>query len=104
MAKFVLVYKGGRMGATAAAQRAAMEAWMNWFGALGDALVDAGNPFGASSSIARDGTITKGARPALSGYSIIEAKSMSEATKKAKRCPVLSSGGKIDVYQATPIG
>jgi hypothetical protein len=29
---------------------------------------------------------------------------MSEATKKAKRCPVLSSGGKVDVYQALPIG
>jgi hypothetical protein len=104
MAKFVLVYKGGRMGSTPAAQHAAMEAWMSWFGALGDALVDAGNPFGASSSVARDGTITKGVRGALGGYSIIEARSMSEATKTAKRCPVLSSGGKVDVYQALPIG
>ena len=86
MAKFVLVYKGGKMGATAAEQQAAMEAWMKWSGALGAAVVDAGNPFGASSSIARDGTTAKGARSALTGYSIIEAKSMSEATKKAKRC------------------
>ena len=46
MAKFVLAYRGGSVPDTEAEQQAAMEAWMGWFGSLGDAVVDGGNPFG----------------------------------------------------------
>jgi hypothetical protein len=40
----------------------------------------------------------------LTGYSIIEADSLSAAAKSAKGCPVLSGGGSIEVYEALPIG
>jgi hypothetical protein len=40
---------------------------------------------------------------ALSGYSIISADSLSDACDKAKGCPVLSSRGSIEVYEARPI-
>jgi hypothetical protein len=70
-----------------------MPRWMNWFGALGDAVVDGGNPFGPASSIASNGAASEGGASALTGYSIISADSLSEACDKAKGCPVLSSGG-----------
>jgi hypothetical protein len=104
MSKFVLVYKGGQMGETPEAQKAAMEAWMNWFGALGQSVIDAGSPFGPSTSIAADGSISEGGKSSLSGYSIVTADSISEATDKAKGCPVLVSGGSVEVYEALPIG
>jgi hypothetical protein len=104
MAKYVLVYKGGGMGDSPEEQQKAMEAWMNWFGALGAAVVDGGNPFGPSSSISSGGKVTDGGGSALSGYSIVEADSMSDATAKAQGCPVLSSGGDVEVYEALPVG
>ena len=103
MANYVLAYKGGTMGETPDEQQKQMEAWMNWFGSLGDSIVDAGNPFGESSGLESDGS-TAAATSGLAGYSIITADSMGEAQGKAKGCPVLSTGGTIDIYEAMPIG
>ena len=104
MGKYVLAYRGGGMGETEAEQQEAMTQWMNWFGSLGAAVVDGGNPFGPSSTVDADGSISDGGRSDLTGYSIISADSLAEACDKAKGCPVLSSGGAIDVYEAMPIG
>ena len=104
MGKYVLAYKGGGMGETEAEQQEAMTQWMNWFGSLGDAVVDGGTPFGSSSSIASDGTVSTGAASDLTGYSIISADGLSEACDMAKGCPVLSSGGTIEVYESLPVG
>ena len=104
MGKYVLAFLGGGMGATEAEQQEAMTQWMNWFGSLGEAVVDGGSPFGPASTISSDGSVTDGGGSSLTGYSIISADSLAEACEKAKGCPVLSSGGSIEVYEATPIG
>ena len=105
MAKFVLVYTGGgSMGDSPEDQQKIMEAWMNWFGSLGEAVIDAGSPFGPSSTIAPNGSIRDGGLAALSGYSIITAESLADASEKAKGCPVLSGGGGVEVYEAMPMG
>ncbi len=44
MAKFVFTYRGGSVPETEADQQAVMEAWMGWFGTLGDKVVDGGAP------------------------------------------------------------
>ena len=56
MGKFVLAYKGGGMAETPEAQEAAMKAWGDWFGTLGSAVVEIGNPFGASTAVNSDGS------------------------------------------------
>ncbi len=104
MANFVLAYQGGGMAEGEAAQQAAIEQGMNWFGSLGDKVVDAGSPFGPSSSVASDGTVTGAGAAGLTGYSIISAESLDAANEAAKGCPVLASGGSIDVYEVMPIG
>ena len=104
MTKFLLAYRGGAMAETPAEQQKQMEAWMNWFGSLGGDVVDAGAPFGPSSTVASGGAISDGVKSALSGYSIISADSLAEAGAKAKGCPVLSSGGTIEVYESLPMG
>ena len=65
--------------------------------------VDAGNPFGPGSTVAANGSVTDGGASKLTGYSIIEADSLSAAASQAKGCPVLTSGGSIEVYEAMPI-
>ena len=104
MANYVLAFRGGSMPETPEAQQQSMDAWMAWFGGLGDSVVDMGAPFGPSASIAPDGAASDGGASALTGYSILSAASLAEAQTKAKGCPVLASGGTIEVYETMPIG
>jgi hypothetical protein len=104
MAKFVLAYKGGGMGGSPDEQDEIMGRWMTWFGALGESLVDGGNPFGQSVEIAADGSVSDRAEADLTGYSIIEADDIEAATESARGCPILVTGGTIEVYEAMPIG
>ena len=101
MAKYVLVYSGGSAGATPAERQAQMQQWGNWFGQLGKAVVDNGNPFSDKvKSLSSDGKVKDGPLgQRASGYSIVEAGSIDAATELAKGCPVLSSGGQITVYE-----
>jgi hypothetical protein len=99
MAKFVLAYSGGSMPETEEAGAAVMAAWGAWLGGLGDAIVDAGNPFGSSASIASDGAVSDGSSTQLTGYSIVTADSVGAATTLVKDCPALSSGGTVDIYE-----
>jgi hypothetical protein len=99
MAKFVYVYTGGKMAETAEAQAQAMQEWGAWFGTLGSRVVEAGNPFGASATVKAGGT-GSGTASGLGGYSVVEAGSLDEATASAGGCPVLSTGGTVEVYEA----
>lgn len=102
MGKYVLAYKGGSMAETPEAQEAVMQAWGGWFGSLGSAVIDGGNPFGPSTAVQSDGS-TGSASAALTGYSILEADTLELAAKLAGGCPVLSSGGTVEVYEAIPM-
>ena len=78
---------------------------MTWFGQLGDAVVDMGSPFGASATIASDGTPSpgSGSDPAT-GYTVIEAASLHDAVVMAKGCPGLSTGGSVKLYESIQMG
>jgi len=99
MAKFVYVYSGGEMAATPEEQEKAMQAWGAWFGTLGDLVTDMGNPFGASATVGSDG-VSEGAASKVGGYTIVEADSLDTAAAQAKGCPVIESGGVVEVYEA----
>jgi hypothetical protein len=98
MAKYVFIYKGGTMPEGEEEQKQVMDAWMSWLGDLGDSVVDAGNPFGASTSVGNGGT------SGLGGYSIVNAGSLDDAAAKAQGCPVLrGDSGSVEVYEALPM-
>ena len=101
MSKYLLVYHGGTPPSNPADAKAVMDAWGAWFGALGAAVIDGGNPVGKSSTVKSDGSLVEGggANPA-SGYSLLEASSLADAHKKAAGCPLLKAGGTIEIAQA----
>jgi hypothetical protein len=101
MAKYLFVYHGGGRPDSKEAQEKAMAAWGQWFGSMGKAVINGGNPVGKSWTVKSNGSIAKdgGANPA-SGYSLIEAKDQDEAAAKAKGCPILASGGSVEVAEA----
>ncbi len=100
MATYVYAYRGGSMAETDEEREQAMAAWGAWFGKLGPAIVDAGNPFAASASVGNGGGA---AASGLSGYSIVTADSLSAATELAGDCPILTAGGDVDVYETHPV-
>ncbi len=101
MAKFLLVYHGGSHPESEEEVKQVMDAWGQWFGTLGAAVIDGGNPVGKSSTVNQDGSVSGdgGSNPA-SGYSLIEASDINDATTKAKGCPILAAGGSIEVAEA----
>lgn len=105
MADFVLLYRGGSTPESEAEQAAVMQEWTSWFGELGAAVKDGGNPFTETAkSISPDGSIGDVSAQAIAtGYSIIEADSQDAAVTLAKGCPVLSSGGEVHVYETFPV-
>ena len=100
MAKYLFVYHGGGHPETEAEVKEVMDAWGNWLGSMGAAVVDGGNPVGKSTTVLPGGKVASngGANPA-SGYSLIEASDLDDAITKAKGCPVLTSGGSSELAE-----
>jgi hypothetical protein len=103
MAKFVLTYSGGGpMPETDAEREASMAAWTGWFGGLGSAVVDPGNPFGGSSTVTGSG-VSEGSSSGINGYSILSAGDLAGAVDMAKGCPILGGGGTVEVHEVFEI-
>src|SRR3954452_3120938 len=99
MANSLLVFRGGSMPETKEEQDKVMAAWGAWFGQLGDALVDGGNPASQTKTLSADGSTTPGGGDSPTGYSIIKADDIDAAVNLAKGCPVFLGGAKIDVVE-----
>ena len=99
---YVFIYSGGNMPETQAERDAAMAAWGSWFGELGAAVVDGGNPFGPGLTVTPAGT-SEGTASGANGYSIVTAGTLAEAGAMATGCPLLAVGGQVEVHEIFPI-
>lgn len=108
MAKFVFVYyNGGDPSKTSKEEMDQIMAdWGAWYGQLGSAVVDGGNPFGpGGKAVSRESVEDVQEWPA-SGYTIVDAKDMDDAVKMAKSNPMHKhTDGKavVRVYEAMPM-
>jgi len=101
MPKFVFAYHGGKMPETEEQGAQVMAEWMAWFEGLGAAVVDGGNPVGPSSTVHSDGSVTcDGGSNPLSGYSLISADNIEQATAIAQLCPILKAQGSVEIAEA----
>ncbi len=98
MSKYLFIYHGGKHPQTGEEMAEVLDAWGNWLGSMGAAVIDGGNPVGMSNTVNPDGSVADngGANPA-SGYGIIDAADLDEALAKAKGCPILSAGGSVEL-------
>lgn len=96
MKKFVFLYHGFGDG-----DQTAMDAWMAWFGEIGESIVDSGNPFGPGRAVTAGGStdLPTGA-DSITGYTIVNAESMEAAEKLLTNCPM---GSSVSVYEAMPM-
>jgi hypothetical protein len=104
MATYLLAYHGGSMPETEEEGAKVTAAWTEWYGKLGAAVVDGGNPVGQNTTIASNGSVASdgGANP-VTGYTIITAAGIDAAVDMAKGCPILDGGGSIEVAETIPM-
>ena len=71
---------------------------MNWFRGLGPAIVDTGHRVGAFTTVGSEGrTVQNGLSEPLRGYILVKADSLDAAIELARGCPILQSGGHVEV-------
>ena len=101
MKQFVLMHYGGNRELPEKEMALVMQAWGEWFAALGEAIVDWGSPFSSDIRTVRDdGSVeSESVETPASGYAIIQAESLGEALELAKGCPLHLSGGHLTVYE-----
>ena len=98
MKKFVLLYTGTR---DQAPTDDSIAAWGEWFGSLGDKLVDAGNPFSQGREVSAGNTTELSpSASGVTGYTLINAQDIDEAEKIALSHPTVPS---IQVFEAMPM-
>ena len=107
MAKFILIYRGEASDLADMSEDAAdalLAKWASWIEKVGPALVDVGTPFGSGASVVDDGST--GDPIALTGFSIVEADTLSGARSLADGHPYLSEGKgnySIEIYEMMPV-
>lgn len=101
MTNFVLLYTGGTIPESEEEQQAVMAAWGAWYGMMGEKVVDGGNPFSMSKHVTADGTIGEGLAmdPGVTGYTVISAESLDEATNACKEHPHTKYGGSVTIFE-----
>ena len=98
MANYVLVYHGGSMPESPEDGAKVMKAWTDWFGTIGSALVDGGNPASRTKTIAANGAVSDDAS-GPSGYSIIKAGSTRRGRADREGLPRAPGGASIQVVE-----
>lgn len=89
MASYLFIYTGGPE----------MSEWMAWFGTMGEALVEVGNPFSASRTVSANSVEGTGAS-GITGVSTVSAADIEAAVAIASGCPIIAGGGNVEVYEA----
>lgn len=99
MSKYLFVYHGGGMPESEEDQARVMQAWQDWMGAHGSAIIDGGAPVGMSQTVSSAGVAANGGSNPASGYGIFEAADDAAAAEIARGCPIIEGGGTVEVAQ-----
>ncbi|WIY26706.1 YciI family protein [Parasedimentitalea psychrophila] len=100
MAQFIFAYHGGKKPDTPEDGAKVMQAWKDWMGSMGDALIVPGAPVGMSKTVSASGIADDGGANPLAGYSVVEAASIDAASEMAKGCPMVVDGdGSVEVAE-----
>lgn len=108
MAKFLFVYRNPPNPSSAPPSpeeiQGILAAWHEWFGKVGDAIVDGGDGLQDTGRMVRPGGVVSDgpfieAKELVGGYSVVKADTYEQAVEYAKICPILHGGGWIEVRE-----
>jgi len=81
---------------------AGMKEMADWYGELGSAIVDGGNPFTSAKTVGSNGVKDGPMGEMATGYTIVEAPDLESATSLAEGCPLVSHGREIQLLEILP--
>jgi hypothetical protein len=82
-----------------------MAKWQAWLGGMASALVDPKLPIMFARMLAPDGSASDGGGANMvTGYTIINAANLDAAVAIARQCPLLPTGGSIEVGPTMEMG
>jgi len=105
MNDFLFLYRGGqRPTGTPEQMQNTMQKWMNWMKELGEkgAIKDMGHPLEQSGKIVKahkavtDGPFAE-AKDLIGGYTLVQAKDITEAAELTSGCPIFDIDGFVEV-------
>lgn len=112
MKNYLFIYRIGEDATQAMATRspeelqAVTQQWMDWIGGIAaqNKLTDRGNRLFPNGKVLRPGNVVADGpyteiKEFISGYSIVKAASIEEATKMAEGCPGLKFGGNVEIRE-----
>ena len=108
MSQFVFLYRNEPSGLPPASpeqMQQTMQKWMTWMKGLAEKghIKDHGHPLDRGGKVVRGKakTITDGpyaeSKDIVGGYTLVEAKDLSEAAELSFGCPILEIGGMVEV-------
>ena len=104
MSGFLYLYRDGDSSGTPEQRQQLMQKWGAWLQDLGAKghIKDQGNPLVPTGKVVKTKTaITDGpyaeAKDILGGYTLVQAKDISEAARLAAGCPIFDNGGFVEV-------
>ncbi|KZY47304.1 hypothetical protein A3731_30110 [Roseovarius sp. HI0049] len=97
MPKYILAYHGGNAAESEMSEQEEHSRWQDWMDVMGRACLDEGGRVGWSKTVRSAGIAHNGGTNPLAGYTIVEAEDIETACEIAKGCPILASGGSVEV-------
>ena len=105
MSEYVFLYRGGESGRSPEIAQQMMQKWMTWLKDLGAKghIKDQGQPLERSGKLVKgkQKTVTDGpfaeAKDVVGGYTLIEARDITQAVELSKGCPILEVDGAVEV-------
>ena len=97
MPQYIVSYLNGDQPSSPEEGKQHYAKYREWLSSLGESAVSPANPFKDTHTVNSDGSITTGSTTSMSGYTIIEAESITVALSIAKTCPFLDIGGSLEV-------
>ena len=105
MSEFTFLFRGRDTSASPEQMQKNMQKWVAWFKELGEKghIKYPGHPLEGTGKVVRgkqktvhDGPYAE-AKDIVNGFTLIEAKDLSQAVELSKGCPILESGGSVEV-------
>jgi hypothetical protein len=105
MSEFLYLYRGGDRAPVPAEAQEQMQKWMTWLKDLHQKghVKDQGHPLEKAGKLVsgKDKKVTDGpfaeAKDVVGGYTLIDAKDLSQAVELSRGCPIFEFGGAVEV-------
>lgn len=105
MSEFTFLYRGRDPSASPEQMQKSMQKWVAWFKELGangcikypgHPLEPTGKVVSGKAKAVHDGPYAE-AKDVVGGFTLIEARDLSQAVELSKGCPILEVGGSVEV-------